>query len=123
MPTAATSGCSVFSPMRTRASCTPAATRRSTSPSTSAVGSRGASEIVDPGAFAFRHRTVGRPIEEYAIYELHVGSFTPEGSFAAAAAQLARLADLGITAVELMPVGAFPGRRNWGYDGVAWLAP
>lgn len=60
----------------------------------------------------------GLPIEEYVIYELHVGTFTQEGTFEAAIAQLARLKVLGITAVEIMPVAQFPGTRNWGYDGV-----
>ena len=52
------------------------------------------------------------------IYELHVGTFTPEGTFEAAIGHLDRLRDLGVTAVELMPVAQFPGTRNWGYDGV-----
>jgi maltooligosyltrehalose trehalohydrolase len=57
------------------------------------------------------------------IYELHVGTFSPEGTFAGVAARLPYLRDLGITAVELMPVAAFPGDRNWGYDGVYLYAP
>jgi maltooligosyltrehalose trehalohydrolase len=57
------------------------------------------------------------------VYELHVGTFTPEGTFDAAVPRLAELADLGVTAVELMPVAQFPGRRNWGYDGVFPFAP
>jgi len=60
----------------------------------------------------------GIPLEEHILYELHVGTFTPEGTFEAAIPHLDRLADLGVTAVELMPVAQFPGRRNWGYDGV-----
>jgi maltooligosyltrehalose trehalohydrolase len=60
----------------------------------------------------------GIPLEEYILYELHVGTFTPEGTFKAVIPHLDRLADLGVTAVELMPVAQFPGRRNWGYDGV-----
>ncbi len=52
------------------------------------------------------------------IYELHIGTFTAEGTFAAAADHLAELAELGITAIEIMPVAEFPGRRGWGYDGV-----
>ena len=56
--------------------------------------------------------------EDLVIYELHVGAFTPEGTFDAAAARLPELASLGITAVELMPVSQFPGDRDWGYDGV-----
>ncbi len=57
------------------------------------------------------------------FYELHVGTFTPEGTFAAAARLLPRLAELGITVVELMPIAAFAGKRGWGYDGVALMAP
>ncbi len=65
----------------------------------------------------------GRPWPETVIYELHVGTFTPEGTLAAAAGRLDYLADLGITAVELMPLADFPGRRNWGYDGALLFAP
>ncbi|MFT5701241.1 MAG: maltooligosyltrehalose trehalohydrolase [Desulforhopalus sp.] len=65
----------------------------------------------------------GRPWSETIIYELHVGTFTPQGTLAAAAAKLDYLADLGITAVELMPLADFPGGRNWGYDGVLPYAP
>lgn len=60
----------------------------------------------------------GLPLEDYIIYELHVGTFTSEGTFDAIIPYLPRLADLGITALELMPVAQFPGNRNWGYDGV-----
>jgi maltooligosyltrehalose trehalohydrolase len=60
----------------------------------------------------------GIPLSRYVLYELHVGTFTPAGTFDAAIAELASLADLGVTAVELMPVAQFPGERNWGYDGV-----
>ena len=81
------------------------------------------SQLIDPAAFAWQHETVGRAVDEYVIYELHVGTFTPAGTFDAAAAQLGRLVDLGVTAVEIMPVASFPGTRNWGYDGVAWFAP
>ncbi|HSG39538.1 MAG TPA: malto-oligosyltrehalose trehalohydrolase [Thermoanaerobaculia bacterium] len=59
----------------------------------------------------------GLPLDEHILYELHVGTFTPEGTFDAVIPQLDRLVDLGITAVELMPVAQFPGTRNWGYDG------
>lgn len=58
------------------------------------------------------------PLDEYLIYELHVGTFTPEGSFAALEEKLDYLKELGITAIEIMPVAQFPGNRNWGYDGV-----
>ena len=60
----------------------------------------------------------GIPMQELIIYELHTGTFTPEGTFEAAAQKLDYLADLGVNAVEIMPVAAFPGSRNWGYDGV-----
>jgi maltooligosyltrehalose trehalohydrolase len=59
----------------------------------------------------------GNPLEDMVMYELHVGTFTPEGTFEAAIPRLAELKDLGITAIELMPVAQFPGDRNWGYDG------
>ncbi|HEV8022901.1 MAG TPA: malto-oligosyltrehalose trehalohydrolase [Candidatus Lustribacter sp.] len=65
----------------------------------------------------------GRPWHEHAIYELHVGTFTFEGTYEAAARKLRELVALGVTAIELMPIGAFPGRRNWGYDGVLPYAP
>ena len=84
----------------------------------------GPSEVVDPLAFEWRHGGWrGRAWEEAVIYELHVGTFTPEGSFDAARAKLAELAALGITAVELMPLADFPGARGWGYDGVLPFAP
>ncbi|HZU84414.1 MAG TPA: malto-oligosyltrehalose trehalohydrolase, partial [Polyangiaceae bacterium] len=63
------------------------------------------------------------PLHRHVVYELHVGAFTPEGTYAAAAERLGELADLGVTALELMPVSSFPGRRGWGYDGVAHFAP
>ena len=65
----------------------------------------------------------GVPRGDLVIYELHVGTFSPEGTFAGVAARLPYLRDLGVTAVELMPVAAFPGDRNWGYDGVYLYAP
>jgi maltooligosyltrehalose trehalohydrolase len=84
----------------------------------------GPSEVIDPDAFFWLdHAWQGRKWEEAVIYELHVGTFTPTGTFAAARERLAYLADLGITAIELMPVSDFPGRRNWGYDGVYPFAP
>jgi maltooligosyltrehalose trehalohydrolase len=84
----------------------------------------GPSEVIDPDAFRWLDATWrGRKWEEAVIYELHVGAFTPLGTFAAASERLGYLADLGITAIELMPVSDFPGRRNWGYDGVYPFAP
>lgn len=87
-------------------------------------GVHGLSEVVDPNAFAWRDaRWAGLALPDFVIYELHVGTFTPEGTFAAAAARLPELLALGVTAIELMPVAEFPGRRNWGYDGVHLYAP
>jgi maltooligosyltrehalose trehalohydrolase len=87
-------------------------------------GVHGPSEVVDPSAFRWRHRrwTV-RPQRELTLYELHVGAFTREGTFAAAQRRLGALHELGITAIELMPVADFAGTRNWGYDGVCLFAP
>jgi glycogen operon protein len=84
----------------------------------------GPSEVIDPAGFDW-HDTdwSGRPWEEAVIYELHVGAFTPEGTFAAAKNRLDYLAELGVTAIELMPLADFPGARNWGYDGVLLFAP
>jgi len=84
----------------------------------------GPSEVVDPDGYAWSDTAwSGRPWEECVIYELHVGAFTPEGTFRGAIDRLDYLADLGITAIELMPVADFPGNRNWGYDGVLLFAP
>jgi maltooligosyltrehalose trehalohydrolase len=80
-------------------------------------GVHGPSEVVAPD-FAWNDGAwVGLPLHDYIIYELHIGTFTPEGTFDAAIAHLDRLRDLGITAIEIMPVAEFPGGRNWGYDG------
>ncbi|TAK46477.1 MAG: malto-oligosyltrehalose trehalohydrolase [Betaproteobacteria bacterium] len=82
------------------------------------------SMVVDPLAFEWQDADwKGRPWEEAVIYELHVGAFTPQGTFDAAIGRLDELAALGVTALELMPVAEFPGRRNWGYDGVLPFAP
>jgi len=86
----------------------------------------GPSEVVDPRAFAWpasEPEWRGRPWEEAVIYELHVGTFSPSGDFAGVEARLDYLAGLGVTALEIMPVADFPGRRNWGYDGVLPFAP
>ena len=84
----------------------------------------GPSEVVQPDAFDWRdHAWRGRRWEEAVIYEVHVGAFSSDGTFTAVRERLDYLADLGITAVELMPVADFPGRRNWGYDGVFLFAP
>lgn len=80
-------------------------------------GVHGPSQVVDPH-FPWEDQTwSGLPLEEYIVYELHVGAFTEEGTFDAIVPYLDELNDLGITAVELMPIGQFPGNRNWGYDG------
>ncbi|HEX8964227.1 MAG TPA: malto-oligosyltrehalose trehalohydrolase, partial [Rhodocyclaceae bacterium] len=82
------------------------------------------SEVVDPQAFDWNDGDWrGRPWHEAVIYELHVGAFSPEGTFAGVMQRLDYLADLGVTAIELMPVADFPGRHNWGYDGVLPFAP
>lgn len=84
----------------------------------------GPSVVVDPERFGWADDGWrGRPWHEAVIYETHVGSFTPEGSFKALREKLDYLAGLGITALELMPVADFPGQRNWGYDGVLLFAP
>ena len=89
-----------------------------------ADGVAGPSLVVDPRRFVWRHDGWrGRRWAEAAIYELHVGAFTPEGTFLAAIGKLPHLAELGVTAIELMPLADFPGRRNWGYDGVLPYAP
>lgn len=79
----------------------------------------GPSEVVDHGAFNWDEGGwQNTPLEDYIIYELHVGTFTPEGTFEAIIPRISELLELGITAIELMPVSQFPGSRNWGYDGV-----
>ena len=84
----------------------------------------GPSEVVNPRAFRWKdEQWHGRPWEEAVIYELHTGTFMPEGTFNGVSERLDYLRDLGVTAVELMPVADFPGRRNWGYDGVLPYAP
>ena len=84
----------------------------------------GPSEVIDPAAYQWRDGSWrGRPWHEAVLYEMHVGAFTPEGSFRAAIERLDHLVDLGVTALELMPLADFPGRRNWGYDGVLLFAP
>jgi len=84
----------------------------------------GPSEVIDPQAFEWRdHQWHSRCWKEAVIYELHVGAFTPEGTFRAVEDKLGYLHDLGVTAVELMPISDFPGTRNWGYDGVLPFAP
>jgi maltooligosyltrehalose trehalohydrolase len=87
-------------------------------------GVHGPSEIVDAAGFEWNDsRWPGLTLDDLVLYELHVGTFTAAGTFAGAAERLAYLRDLGVTAIEIMPVADFPGERNWGYDGVALFAP
>jgi maltooligosyltrehalose trehalohydrolase len=87
-------------------------------------GVHGPSRVVDPASFRWTDRGWrGRPFTGWVLYELHVGTFTSEGTFEAVIARLPHLVDLGVTAVEIMPVAEFPGGRNWGYDGVHLYAP
>lgn len=88
-----------------------------------AEGVHGPSLVVDASAHPWRAASPRRPWEEAVIYELHVGTFTPEGTFAAAAERMAYLAGIGVTCVEIMPVAHFDGERGWGYDGVLLYAP
>ncbi|MGC2204250.1 MAG: malto-oligosyltrehalose trehalohydrolase, partial [Stellaceae bacterium] len=84
----------------------------------------GPSEVIDPAAYRWQDVDwIGRPWQEAVVYELHIGAFTPEGTFRAALDKLGHLVALGVTAIEIMPIGDFPGRRNWGYDGVLPYAP
>ena len=86
-------------------------------------GVHGLSQLWDPGAVGWTDaRWAGRTVEGAVIYELHIGTFTPQGTFDAAIAKLDYLADLGVDFVELMPVNAFDGGHGWGYDGVLWFA-
>ncbi len=88
------------------------------------AGVHGASEVVDWTRFAWHDaRWRGVRFEDLVVYELHVGTFTRAGSFLDLLDRLPYLVRLGVTAIELMPVAAFPGRRNWGYDGAALFAP
>jgi maltooligosyltrehalose trehalohydrolase len=87
-------------------------------------GVHGPSEVIDHAAFEWSDREWrGLTMERLVVYELHVGTYTPEGTFIALIDQLPEIARLGVTAIEIMPVADFPGRWNWGYDGVALFAP
>jgi maltooligosyltrehalose trehalohydrolase len=88
------------------------------------AGVHGPSRIVGSADFRWSDdRWKGLALGELIFYELHVGTFSPEGTFAGVAAKLPYLRDLGVTAIELMPVVTFPGDRNWGYDGASLFAP
>src|SRR5262249_47488763 len=87
-------------------------------------GPHGPSQVVDPDAFSWTDagwRGVER--EGQVLYEMHVGTFTREGTWSAAERELEELASLGVTVIEVMPVADFPGRFGWGYDGVDLFAP
>src|SRR5688572_23579265 len=82
-------------------------------------GLRGPSRVLDDGAFAWTDDGFEPPpLRDVVLYELHVGTFSPEGTFEGAIPHLRALRDVGVTAIELMPVAEFPGRHGWGYDGV-----
>jgi maltooligosyltrehalose trehalohydrolase len=88
------------------------------------LGVHGPSEVVDPASFTWTDAAwAGVAPEKMVIYELHTGTFSPAGSFAGIRGKLPYLHDLGVTAIEIMPVADFAGWRNWGYDGVALYAP
>jgi maltooligosyltrehalose trehalohydrolase len=87
-------------------------------------GVRGPSQIVDPSQFRWTGADrLGLRLDTLAVYEIHVGTFSREGTFDGVGAHLAGLAELGVTAIELMPVATFPGVRGWGYDGLYTSAP
>lgn len=87
-------------------------------------GVHAASEVVDPRAFPWTDSKWSRPgVEDLVVYECHIGTLTPKGTFDGAIRALGRIKALGATAIEVMPVASFPGRRNWGYDGVGLFAP
>ena len=82
-------------------------------------GVHGPSQAVDTATFSWEDQNwVNPPLADYVLYEIHTGTFTPEGTFAALESKLDYLKELGVTAIEIMPVAQFPGERNWGYDGV-----
>jgi len=88
------------------------------------AGVHGPTRVVDPASFNWSDAEWrGLPMADLIIYELHIGTFTPGGTFDSAIEQLPALKELGVTAIEIMPVAEFPGGRNWGYDGVSLYAP
>ncbi|MBV9390518.1 MAG: malto-oligosyltrehalose trehalohydrolase [Verrucomicrobia bacterium] len=87
-------------------------------------GVHGPSQVIDPRGFHWSDQDWRRPrLDELVLYELHVGTFSKEGTFEAVAAKFDHMKSVGITAIELMPIGDFAGDRNWGYDGVSIYAP
>ncbi|HEY1583150.1 MAG TPA: alpha-amylase family glycosyl hydrolase, partial [Chthoniobacterales bacterium] len=87
-------------------------------------GVHGAAEVIDPRSFCWKDDGWIPPaLSELIIYELHIGTFTPAGTFLATIDKLEHLVSLGVTAIEMMPIADFPGERNWGYDGVSLYAP
>jgi maltooligosyltrehalose trehalohydrolase len=87
-------------------------------------GVRGPSAVVDPSRFAWTDSSWrGLTLDELVVYELHVGTFSEEGTFDAIVPRLGALRELGVTAIELMPIATFPGERGWGYDGLYTFAP
>ncbi|MFE7134537.1 malto-oligosyltrehalose trehalohydrolase [Streptomyces sp. NPDC057638] len=85
-------------------------------------GPDGLSAVVDPDGHHWRHPWPGRGLRDAVLYELHIGTYTPEGTLDAAAAHLGELVELGVTHVELMPLCPFPGTHGWGYEGVSLWA-
>src|SRR6202167_498658 len=87
-------------------------------------GPHGWSEVVDAAIFQWTDRSwQGIALPHQVIYETHIGTFTKEGTWYGALAQLPHLAETGVTVLEIMPIAEFPGRFGWGYDGVEWFAP
>src|SRR3569833_1748632 len=87
-------------------------------------GVRGPSAVVDASRFAWTDSSWrGLTLDDLVIYELHVGTFTEEGTFDAIAPRLGELRELGVTAIEVMPIATFPGESGWGYDGLYTFAP
>ncbi len=86
-------------------------------------GVSGASQVIDRRYVWRAEAWAGLPLKDYLIYELHIGTYSPEGTFRGAISHLDELVELGVTAIEVMPVAQFPGTRGWGYDGVFLFAP
>ncbi|CAN97339.1 MULTISPECIES: malto-oligosyltrehalose trehalohydrolase [Sorangium] len=87
-------------------------------------GPHGPSEVIDPGAFSWSDAAFrGAPLKGQVIYEMHIGTFTREGTWESAARELPELARIGVSLIELLPIAEVPGRFNWGYDGVNLFAP